>query len=442
LFGLLDRSRFQEGRFFRNVLLVMTGTGAAQLFGLLLAPVLSRLYGPVDFGLYGSFLSVIGILSSGLTLQYYEALMLPRRDEKAASLFLAGCLSAVVLSVGIASLSFFVRGAALSLLGLPGLGRWLWVAPVAALVICLNQMLTAWCSRRKAFQRTASMQVVRSLTANSSQAIAGFGGVGGVGLVGGNLLGEFVGGLSLWAWVLRQDGWLLRKCWHFRRLLAAARSYRDFPSFSTPQNVLNAVAQGAPVLLLIHYYGAATGGLYAFAVRVLQVPMNFVLTSLRQVLFQKLSEVEHLGSALEPWFARCTRGLFLAAVGPSLAGICCAPWVFALVFGPRWRLAGDCARWLLIWFLPAFCNVPSVLLARILRRQKDLLLYDVCLTTARLGVLIGCGPRWSALTTIAVFSLVGAFFNSLLIAGVWRLARSTDQTRPGTAAAPVPRSDP
>ncbi|HEV2208276.1 MAG TPA: oligosaccharide flippase family protein [Verrucomicrobiae bacterium] len=439
LFSLADAGRLQRGRFFRNVLLVMSGTGAAQLLGLLLAPLLSRLYAPVDFGLYGSFLSVIGILSSGLTLQYYEALMLPKRDEQAAALFLAGCFSALVLSLTIGSVIFFLPAAFWSVLKTPGLGRWIWLAPLAALTICFNQMLIAWCSRRKAFHRTATMQVVRSLTANSSQAAAGFARWGGVGLLGGNMSGEFIGGLLLWVWVLRRDARLLKNCFQFQHLLAAARSYRDFPLFSTPQNVLNAVAQGAPVLLLIHFYGAAIAGLYAFAVRVLQVPMNFVLTSLRQVLFQKFSELEHSGVALEPWFARCTLGLLLAALGPTLLGILLAPWAFALVFGQPWHTAGECARWLLLWFLPAFCNVPSVLLARILRRQKNLLLYDLCLTSTRIAVLIGCGSRFSALTTIAVFSIVGALFNSLLIVWAWRLTRTHDRTH--TPASP-PLGDP
>ena len=41
--------------FFKNILVVMAGTGIAQVISIGLAPVISRLFTPSDFGIAGSF---------------------------------------------------------------------------------------------------------------------------------------------------------------------------------------------------------------------------------------------------------------------------------------------------------------------------------------------------------------------------------------------------
>jgi O-antigen/teichoic acid export membrane protein len=426
LFGLPKDVRAQAGfrrlrqrGFLPNVMVVMTSTGLAQLLTVCFSPVLSRLYGPGDFGLYGTFLSLAGVLSAAITLQYSEALMLPHKDEEAVGLFWAASLSALGISALAALVSILFPSICLSILKAPQLKGWLWLVPAAALVTGLNQTLTAWCARRKAFKRSAAAQVARSLTANSGQTAAGAMGFGAGGLIGGGLVGDLLANLGLFCWVIRSDGRLLWEGANRKRVQSAAQDHKDFALYSTPQNVLNAVSQGAPVILLIHYFGAAIGGLYAFAFRVLQLPMNFVLASLRQVLFQRLSEVQHHGGDLKGLFVETTTMLFALSLIPAGVGFILAPWLFGLVFGKEWIVAGEYARWLLIWLVPGFCNMPAVLAGRILRQQRNLLVFDTVLLISRIGVLMVGGLWLSPLQTIIGFSLVGAVFNAFLILFIW-----------------------
>ena len=407
--------------FFRNVLVVMSGTGLAQVLSFLVSPILSRLYGPVEFGCLGSFVSVSAVLGTVVTLQYSEALMLPESDEDAAKLFVASCLSAVFLTAAFTALCALSPGFWLGLLKTPELKGWLVVIPLAALVAGLNQTLTSWCARRKAFKRTSSVLVVRSVAAGCGQTGAGLAHYGGSGLIGANLAADILASITLGRWVLRGDWTLLRKAIRSGGISSAAREYKDFPLYSTPQSFFNAVSLGAPIILLIHYYGMAIGGIYAFSVRVLQVPTSFVLTSLRQVLFQKLSEVHNSGGDLARFFTKCIWALFAVAILPAIVGCIFAPHVFAFVFGAKWFTAGEYTRWLIVWFLPGFCNLPAILLGRILRRQRTLLLFDLALLICRLAALVLGGMYLSSIHTIAIFSVIGAMFNTFLIVYVWRV---------------------
>ena len=175
------------------------------------------------------------------------------------------------------------------------------------------------------------------------------------------------------------------------------------------------------MILLIYYFGATIGGIYAFAIRVLQLPMNFILTSLRQVLFQKLSEVHNHGGDLGGLFAKTTATLLGISLVPAALAFVFAPQMFGLVFGSKWVLAGEYARWLLIWLVPGFCNLPAALAGRILRQQRNLLLFDLGLLMSRIAVLMLGGNYFTPLQTIVTFSLVGAAFNIFLILFIWRL---------------------
>jgi O-antigen/teichoic acid export membrane protein len=170
--------------------------------------------------------------------------------------------------------------------------------------------------------------------------------------------------------------------------------------------------------------------------RLLQVPMNFFLNAVRQVLFQKLSHIKANGGDLYIPFLKSTGGLFSISFFPGCLGFIVAPALFAWIFGERWREAGEFGRWLILWLIPAFCNVPSTLSLRILRLQRDFFLYDAALLVARATVLI-LGGRWlSSLNTVIALSLVGAAFNWGLILFTGARLRGIHRAT-GTDAAPV-----
>ena len=93
-------ARLREEGFFRNVALLAIGSASAQALSFLLTPVLSRLYGPDDFGLFGCFFALTGVISSVVTLQYSQALVLPEHDHEAAGLFLAGAAAIGIMLPG------------------------------------------------------------------------------------------------------------------------------------------------------------------------------------------------------------------------------------------------------------------------------------------------------------------------------------------------------
>ena len=142
--------RKPAGRSFSgSALLMMGGTALAQAIPLLVAPILTRIYGPEQFGALATFIGLVTVLSVVATLRLAPAIVLPQDDDDAARI-VAAALAATLLVV--------VLLFAGSLLGQAWIaGRWPtiaaggWLPLVAPTVLCMAVAQTAasWANRQR-----------------------------------------------------------------------------------------------------------------------------------------------------------------------------------------------------------------------------------------------------------------------------------------------------
>jgi O-antigen/teichoic acid export membrane protein len=391
----------------------MSGSAVAQVIGFALIPIISRLFSPSDFGVLGSFQSVSSIIAAGATLQYTQAIMLPKEKEDALNLFFVSCLC--TLAVGFLCFIFCLLAPA-SVNGLMKTdGVWALALLVVAIVVAgLNQSCGAWCVRAKAFKHTAASQVIRSLSEKGTQIGFGYFKAGAAGLIVSIVLSDMLASLNL-VRVLFPDLWALRRFIRWDRMKELSIEYRDFPMYAASQNVISALSSGLPVLMLTHFYGIVVAGAYAFGLRILWTPMNLLIGSLRQVLFQKASETQQQGGRLAPLYVKTTAGLFAVVFFPSMVFFLWAPEIFIWIFGSQWYTAGELAKFLILWIMFAFCNLPAVLFARIIRIQRTVFFYTLFLLAARVFMLALGGLYLNAMQTIILFSVVSGGMNLFLI---------------------------
>lgn len=399
--------------FVKNMLIVMSGAAIAQIIGFALTPLLSRLFTPSDFGVLGSFNSIVGIIAAGITLEYTQAIILQKEKSDAVHLFVISCLCTIAVSFLLLLFCFvapnviqdFMKTSSTLILVM------LFIATITA---GINSALQAWCIWAKAFNQTSTSQVMRSLSANGIQLGFGYFRCGAPGLIIGSVIADLIASLNLFR-VIYPDILAFWNRLHWSKIKILAKEYRDFPMYAATQNIVTTLSQGLPVLLLTNFFGLAIAGAYAFGVRILQAPMGLILRALRQVLLQKAGEIQYSGGRLMPLYIKITGGLFLLTFFPSLIFFVWAPQIFNFVFGVQWYTAGEFARSLILWLCVAFCNLPAVLFAQIIRIQRTVLFYDLFMLAGRATVLILGGIYFSASITIMLFSIFGALMNLFLI---------------------------
>jgi len=391
----------------------MSGTALAQVLSFALSPIISRLYSPTDFGVFGSFTAILGVVSAGIALDYSQALMLPKQKDDAFCLFVISCLSSFLVAAFCLAICLVASGFILNFIN--ARNAWILVLLVIGILSSgLNQTFQGWCIRAKAFKHTSASQVIRSLSANGMQIGLGYLKGGASALIFAVTLGDMLATLSLAKVALRELKVLWRSI-RWKRLWQLVKEYRDFPLYSASTNVINALSLGLPVFLLTHFYGIAVAGAYVFGTRLMQAPMGLVLTALRQVLYQKASETYNEGGRLAPLYLKITGGLFAVGFLPSLILFIWAPQIFSWIFGGQWHTAGVFARSLVLWLLFSFCNLPADLFTRIIRMQRRMFFfYQVVLIARALALIIG-GMYLPASQTVLLFSLIGAVMNVVYI---------------------------
>jgi lipopolysaccharide exporter len=406
-------AQLKNSAFVKNVLVVMSGTALAQVLSFALSPIISRLYSPADFGVFGSFTAILGLVGAGITLEYSQALMLPKKKDEAFGLFVISCLFSFLTAVLCIVICLIAPGFIINFMKAPN--AWVLVLLVIGVLTSgLNQTFQAWCIRVKAFKHTSASQVIRSFSANGMQIGLGYLKGGALALILAVTLGNMLATVNL-AKVVLQDLKVLWRSIRWKQLWQLAKKYRDFPLYSASTNVIQSLSTGLPIFLLTHYYGIAVAGAYAFGIRLIQAPMELVLNALRQVLYQKASETYNEGGHLVPLYLKITGGLFAVGFLPSLILFIWAPQIFSWIFGAQWHTAGVFARSLVLWLLFLFCNLPAILFTRIIRMQNRMFFYNLTLLIARALALIIGGTYLLASQTVLLFSLVGAAMNVIYI---------------------------
>ncbi len=400
------RATLPRGRFARSVTLLAGGTALGQVITVLVSPILTRLYTPEDFGVFGVYASILGIVTVVASLRYEYAVPLPEDDETAANI-LALCFA---LLSGMTTLSWFVihnlGGQIVTWANVPGLKPYLWLIPLGMLGAGTYQILNYWAVRKRDFSRIARTRLSRGLARAALQVGVGFAHSGPLGLLLGQLAGETAGSTSLGLAAWRKDRAPF-KAVSLQGIRRAGVRYKRFPLFFSCASLLDVLALQVPQILFAAFYGTQVAGWFALSQRVIAAPLNIVVDSVAQVYFGEAARMlRDDPKAMRRLFLKLTGRLALTG-GLPVAMICTsAPWFFAIVFGPGWEMAGRYVQIMGFMFAVRFTIVPLFHTLNVLERQDLYLLWEIIRLVLVVGSLLaGKALGFSDIPAVVAYSL-------------------------------------
>jgi O-antigen/teichoic acid export membrane protein len=407
---------------FRQVGMLASGQIIAQLINFTLMPIVTRLYSAEDIGLQGLFTSALSLLVPLSTLGFHLAIVLPREDVEARKLMRISAGLALILTIilGFALMLFGER--IFAWIGAPELTPYGILIPLAMMMGALIAAVTQYLVRRHAFAVMARVTVLNSATLQSSRIIAGMVSPSGLALIATY---TFTNAVTLLLYLRR-----FRSFGKEDTAVPAARSatklvadYRDFPLLRSPQNLINAFSQLAPIFLLSIYFGLHTSGQYSIAIALLSAPAFLVGQSINDVLYPKFNAMHHSGGRLQPAIIKATLTCMAAGFVPYAAIVLFGPQIFSLIYGAEWHLAGEYGQWLALWYFLQMANRPAVAAVPVLRLQGGLLIYELFSTGSKIAAL-WAGYRLfnDGKMSIALFAVAGILAYAILIA--WVIVRS------------------
>jgi len=414
-----------RGRFARSVTVLAGGTALGQAITVLVSPILTRLYSPEDFGVFGVYASMLGIITVVASLRYEYAVPLPEDDKTAANV-LALCF---MLLVGMTLIAWFVIQALgrkiVTWANAPELERYLWLLPLGMLGAGAYQVLNYWAVRKRDFSRIARTRIGRGVARAALQVGMGLVRSGPLGLLLGQLVGETAGSASLGLVAWRQDR-VSFKAVSLQGMCQAGARYKRFPLFSSWADLLDALGLQVPQLLFAAFYGTEVAGWFALGQRVIAAPLNIVVDSVAQVYFGEAARLPKDDlTAMKQLFLKLTGRLALIG-GLPVAVICAlAPWFFTIVFGSGWETAGRYVQIMGVMFAVRFAIIPLSHTLNILERQDLYLLWDgTRLALVVGGLWVGKTLEFSHITAVSVYSLSMLTAYVFLWSLTWRALKS------------------
>ena len=411
-------------RLYKNLMVLLSGTALAQLVNILASPILSRLYSPEAFGIFGLYSAVSMILSISSTLRYDVAIVLPGEDEDAKDLVRLSviCVLSVALAI-VFGLGGVRAGAAVARVSLGEQWAWLWFVPLVVLARGAHMIATGWAMRRSFFHHITTSRVSQPIVSTAVQILAGMLGIGAVGFVGGQCVGQMVASVLLIALIAKHStvsNWL---DFDSDRLRRVARNYGQFPKYSLPQAFISLVSQYIPVFVFARFFDNAFLGYYTLTSRVIQLPLTVVGQAVSDSFLPQLAESYRQGRAYEE-LRRMVGVLSVVGFIPALIVVPLAPSLFAWAFGPEWRVAGSYAQIVAPHALTSFVIPPVSNAMQVLNQQRWYARFEAVQGAfAILATLIG-GFAHEPTFALGLYTAVGVVAHFMLIAKALRVARN------------------
>jgi len=376
----------------------------SSMFGLVITvlafPVLTRLYGPEDFGLLAAILSVSSIIAMIIPGRFPLAIPLAKSADDARDLFYLASLMCLLLAPLLAVMAILIADVSVDRapLGVVGLG-----IALMAFLSAQAEVFSYWRSSRKRFSFGAKVSVVQAAVTVAAQ--MAFSLLSRAGMLLGAAFGGSVALVLSARDIFRHDREVLRNRPSMKRLWEVAKEYRDYPLVSMPQGLASAASQnGVPIVLAI-MVGAAVVGQYWLVYRVLAAPIHVLGNSYRQVMLSQLGDARHDHADNLHMVRRHTLMMVVVCVVPVILGVAYGRALFELVFGLQWSLAGTFAGWLVLGFSIDLIKVPVNCLLQFEGRHSRIFTYDVLAGVVRLSTLAVALSLVGEVEAIKAFSI-------------------------------------
>lgn len=412
--------------FVRNVIIMATGTAAAQLVNILLQPFITRLYGPEAYGLMGTFLAIVAIIAPIVALTYPIAIVLPKSDKDAKGLILLSLYITIGVALSVGIILFFLNDQIVKMFQIEIISNYLYLIPIVIIFAGFLQVTEQWFIRTKQFGVNAKATFFQAIILNGSKVGIGFFHPIAPVLI---ILSAMTNGMKalLMVFFARKSSYksTTQETSTSHTIKELTKRYKDFPIFRAPQVFMNSISQNLPILLLTSFFGPASAGFYTLGRTVLGIPSQLIGKSVGDVFYPRISEASHNGENLTYLIKKATFALAVVGFLPYVIVFIFGPWLFSFVFGADWVTAGEYARWIALWMFFLFINQPSVKALPVMAAQAFHLRFTIVTLVTRTGLLaIGYFIFSSDTIAVALFGVSGAVLNIFLIIITLRISQS------------------
>lgn len=388
LFGRVLTITRQSSRFRRNFIKVASANALAQTLPILVAPVITRLYSPVDFGAVALFTALHGIILSFATMRIDWLVSSVANNKKAANIFIIGTIYIVMMSLAVLLLKISGLYKLIDFVNWHIIDNYLWLLPIALIGSGIQLLLMGWFVRIADLDPIAAATIRQSIGGTSLNLLGGIFSLGACGLV-------IATTASSWLSVFT----LARKAWQsLGTYVKQTSSLSIIASFKLIWHkylilgitgIVNISGLLLPTLLISTYFTPVELGWYALMQRLATGPVGILTGALGQSFWAEARQlVKHDPFALRSLFFQTTKRLTWISLLVTV--VCLAgPLYVGPIFGlEKWAGAGTVLAALTPFIISQLIVSTLSSIISICGGEKWLLYWDVVRTIMIISVFV------------------------------------------------------
>ena len=391
--------------FISDALKLASSSIVTQFASLLMVPILTRIFKPEVFGSLAILELFITQLGGIITLGFAGAIVLTKTKKQEIKHIWFSFLVTVLISFTSLVLVYYSSQIS-QIIKHDYLASLFWFIPISALFWGLRDILRFLNLKYKRFYTLSISNVILSVSLNIFAIYLGY-------QFGGTLLNYIIASLlaTFFSIIILSYKFIFSsllsffKGFDFKVIQNEIKTHKQFIYYNLPNSYVSRLANDIPIWILAFYFSNIFIGLYAFANRIVNIPINLISSSLAQVFYQRaaddLENNLNIMSKSSIFLFQISLPLFL------LLGLY-GEEIFSIVFGNEWYEAGVIAKALCFVGIARFSFNPISDLFIVLKKQNIALYKELTLTFLTLiSFLIG-GILNMPILGVLIFSISNA----------------------------------
>jgi O-antigen/teichoic acid export membrane protein len=363
-----------------------SATILGQVLGIIVMPILSRLYTPADFGIYQLFCSLVALIASFSCLSYSSAINMPKKHEDAANIVILSLLLIIITSIVTTVFFFSFSGYIDQVLKTPGLSNYFFLLPLAIICNGFAFVLGYWLSRKEEFGTIAKANLISSISGKAVSVGSGLQSPSPFGLIFGTIIND----ATILIFLLRKTATDFHyfKEVSFEKIRQLAYRYKKFPQYNLSANLVSSAAGQCTPFLLAYFFSPIIVGYYAMSFLIVNLPLKLVGNSFVNVFYQKICAEKNVTGNIKNIVKSVHTRLISIGMFGCLIVMIIGPELFTFVLGNQWYTAGVYAQILTPFFFVLFISVPLLSILNVMEKQNINLWFNLYALLSNIFILI------------------------------------------------------
>lgn len=406
-----------KSQMLRNVTKISSGTILGQAISIVTLPIFTRLYGATVIGYWTLFTSVAVIVNAFSDLGLSNAIMMDDEGEQSEKLFSVITTISFIISLIVGVGYFVIKSVTPDPSGLHPL----FYSIVLFVLIFTQQQVNVcynWLNKKKQYNILMKNPIIN----NVSVAVIAI----PLGLMGFTKYGYYIGLVLGQVFTLFHMRRYLPRIFFdfkFRDHFDVIRSHLTYVKFQMPTYLVAQVKNQAPVFFIRSFFGVEILGYYSVCMRVLNIPVNLLASSIGKVYYQTAAEMKKKGQEVGDFTFRNIKRAMYVAIAPMVVIMSFGDIVCTLFLGNDYVITGNLSRIIVFMTFFQFLMMATQGITIVLEKQQYALISGIVQIIGYVvGLSIGKYVFSSIYIAVALMTVVFCVIQIIYFSKLFKIA--------------------